>query len=233
MKEYFKIANLHEWNWFMKKIEVVNPNARFRNFSLERKPTELKMQAAFFQAEDVILRISGDDLDFDVLTLFKRFDDDWDGNYFDVGKLMATKNKATSKKYKMTKKEHEEFCELCESYQTLADALSAISEFDQVYPALHKKIYEHTTSSIKEFELGFVRAWAQPSLIEVIPDRKWKVKVPRSDESYYFKDKIDGKAYLTTVSIEPKNTNGALFTDEELKQFGLDDNFFGKVEVSE
>lgn len=68
---------------------------------------------------------------------------------------------------------------------------------------------------------------------ECIPDRKRKVKVPRSDESYYFKDKIDGKAYLTTVSVDPKNANGALFTDEELKQFGLDNDLFEKVEVQE
>lgn len=172
MKEYFKIANLHEWNWFMKKIEVVNPNARFRNFSLERKPTELKMQPAFFQAEDVILRISGDDLDFDVLTLFKRFDDDWDGNYFDVGKLMATKNKAITK-YKMTKKEHEEFCRLCESYQTLVDVLIAICECDYVYTELHNRIYEGSNSSIIVAEKKFANAYFHQETIEVVPNKKY------------------------------------------------------------
>lgn len=228
MKEYFKIANLHEWNWFMKKIEVVNPNARFRNFWLERKPTELKMQAAFFQAKDVILRISGDDLDFDTLTLFKRLDNDWDGNYFDVGKLMATKNKATAK-YKMTKKEHEEFCELRESYQTLADVLNAISDFDQVYPVLHKKIYAHTASSIKEFEFEFVRVWKHPSLIEVIPDKKWNVKVPKFDDRFYYKD--NGK--LNWAYGRYNGDSDQQFTNEELKEYGLDNDLFEKKEVSE
>lgn len=133
-------------------------------------------------------------------------------------------------KVRMSVAEKKEFDELKSDWQVLICAFDAINEID--YPRWFSRLNDYPDDN-DEHQLDFARAWADPSLIEVISDRKWKVKVPRSDESYYFKDKIDGKAYLTTVSIEPKNTNGALFTDEELKQFGLDDNFFGKVEVSE
>lgn len=130
----------------------------------------------------------------------------------------------------MSVAEKKEFDELKSDWQVLICAFDAINEID--YPRWFSRLNDYPDDN-NEHQLEFVRAWADESLIEVIPDRKRKVKVPRSDESYYFKDKIDGKAYLTTVSVDPKNTNGALFTDEELKQFGLDDNLFEKVEVSE
>lgn len=133
-------------------------------------------------------------------------------------------------KVRMSVAEKKEFDELKSDWQVLICAFDAINEID--YPRWFSRLNDYPDDN-DEHQLEFARAWADPSLIEVISDRKWKVKVPRSDDSYYFKCEINGKVYLTTVSIEPENTNGALFTDEELKQFGLDDNFFGKVEVSE
>lgn len=135
-------------------------------------------------------------------------------------------------KIKMTQVEKDEFDVLKTRALTLNVCFGMVNDFG--YPHLDKRL--NGDNKIGQNNLAqneFARAWADESLIEVIPDRKRKVKVPRSDESYYFKDKIDGKAYLTTVSVDPKNTNGALFTDEELKQFGLDDNLFEKVEVTD
>lgn len=136
-------------------------------------------------------------------------------------------------KVRMSVAEKKEFDWLKDNAGSLYYALDYIDEerYNRgTIPHLFDAIYG---DNAKIKEIVFARVWDDPSLIEVISDRKWKVKVPRSDDSYYFKCEINGKVYLTTVSIEPENTNGALFTDEELKQFGLDDNFFGKVEVSE
>lgn len=137
-------------------------------------------------------------------------------------------------KVRMSVAEKKEFDRLKENALSLRFAFDELKSEHGNYPKLCERLFNNTLDvEDSKAQNDFARAWSDESLIEVIPDRKWKVKVPRSDESYYFKDKIDGKAYLITVSVEPKNTNGALFTDEELKQFGLDDNFFEKVEVKD
>ena len=133
----------------------------------------------------------------------------------------------------MTEAEKKEF-DLIHEEETLYNALDVI----EYYPHLYKRIYEHTPASIPEFELEFARAWADESLIEVIPDKKWNVKVPIScDDAYYnkvfndCKDAVMVKHYVDKRSLQIDNN--FKFTAEEIKYYHLDNDLFEKVEVKE
>jgi hypothetical protein len=79
---------------------------------------------------------------------------------------------------------------------------------------------------------------ADPSIIEVIPEKKWNVKVQIScDDAYYnkvfndCKDAVMVKHYVDKRSLQIDNN--FKFTAEEIKYYHLDNDLFEKVEVSE
>lgn len=103
-------------------------------------------------------------------------------------------------------------------------------------PKLYSRLFIDVDRDRNDSQLEFARAWVEPSLIEVILDKKWNVKVPISHErDYYCKTaSISG----TTVVTERVGNGSELwtkdnfqFTAEELKQYGLDNDLFEKVEV--
>lgn len=132
-------------------------------------------------------------------------------------------------KVRMSEAEKKEFDQLDKDLSLI----EALNEIQDNYGALSKRIYSHTTESIKEFEFEFARAWADPSLIEVIPEKKYWVKVPPTNDSYYFKNEIDGVEYLTTISFKPFDSKGGQFTQAEIEHHGLDKDIFKKVEVGD
>jgi len=133
-------------------------------------------------------------------------------------------------KVKFTEAEKKEFDWLKgKQPQTLRDVISCINEENSDYGTvsnLFNAIYEDKTLT----ELDFARAWNDESLIEVIPDKKWNVKIFNSDDAIYWK-KQDGS--LTVATIDLTDSDRTQFTAEELKQYGLDNDLFEKVEVKE
>ena len=136
----------------------------------------------------------------------------------------------------MSVAEKKEFDELKSDWQVLICAFDAINEID--YPRWFSRLNDYPDDNDKH-QIEFARAWADPSLIEVIPDKKWNVKVPISHErDYYYKDAAVGGG--KTVITNRVGNGSELWTDYdfqftagELKHYGLDSDLFEKVEVLE
>ena len=132
-------------------------------------------------------------------------------------------------KIQFTEAEKKEFDSI-DNDETLYNALDIIERED--YPHLYKRIYEHAIMSIPKFEWEFARAWADPELIEVPPEKKWNVRVPAVDNpTFYYKtgDGVD----VCKPSPTMQNLETVQFTAEEIKQYDLGNDLFEKVEVSE
>lgn len=134
-------------------------------------------------------------------------------------------------KIQFTEAEKKEFDSI-DNDETLSNALDIIERED--YPNLYGRIYYHTVPEYQKFELEFARAWADPDLIEVLPEKKWNVRVPISnDEEFYKKDSTGKVGTVSFVEEHSLKLSDMQFTAEELKQYGLNNDLFEKVEVSE
>ena len=130
-------------------------------------------------------------------------------------------------KIQFTEAEKAEFDSI-DNDETLSNALDIIERED--YPNLYGRIYYHTVPEYQKFELEFARAWADPDLIEVLPEKKWNVRVPKLKNMFYWKNDDE------TLDYQDSQYNcyhHQQFTAEELKHYGLDNDLFEKVEVQE
>lgn len=133
-------------------------------------------------------------------------------------------------KVRMSVAGKEQFDELKNYTSLLSVAMDRITRCNSQYPHLYSKFFNHeTTKKDVQAQLDFTRAWADESLIEVIPDKKWNVKIPMIDR-FYFKDD-DGR--IQPAKRIYNDDDNQQFTTEELKQYGLDKDIFEKVEVKQ
>ncbi|SFV40548.1 hypothetical protein [Ligilactobacillus acidipiscis] len=137
------------------------------------------------------------------------------------------------RKVKMAKAEKAEFDKLNKEWTTLYLAISAINDEFLEYPLLNNRLFIRMTSAEEnEAQIEFARAWADPSLIEVIPEKRWNVKVApfeRTKRYYYKGDKgLLGEGDSCNNQYEFQQ-----FTTDELKEYGLDDDMFEKIEVTD
>lgn len=141
-------------------------------------------------------------------------------------------------KVKTTKAEKKEFDKLKDEMSLdrhdLDDLLTRIKDSED-FPLLYHRLYVADGDGV-ESQLEFARAWADPSLIEVIPEKKWNVKVPIScDDAYYNKVINDCKdAVMVKNNVDKRSlqiNNNFKFTAEEIKYHHLDNDLFEKVEV--
>lgn len=111
----------------------------------------------------------------------------------------------------------------------LDDLLTRIQDSED-YPLLYHRLYVADGDGV-ERQLEFARAWADPSLIEVIPEKRWNVKVPPFERThrYYYKDGME----LHWASSSNNEDEDQQFTESELKEYGLDDDMYEKVEVTD
>lgn len=135
-------------------------------------------------------------------------------------------------KVKMAKAEKAEFDELKEKYseKTLSEILKYMDEA-QTGKGLDEHLFCGTLEEDDQAQLDFARAWADPSLIEVIPEKRWNVKIPpfgRTNKFYY---KYGGE--LEGADSVGNDDEDQQFTDSELKEYGLDDDMFEKIEVTD
>lgn len=100
------------------------------------------------------------------------------------------------------------------------------------YPKLCERLFNNTLDAEdSKAQNDFARAWADPSLIEAIPEKKRNVKVPIScGADYYRKDggHVDVAIYASQDELLYDELQ---FTAEELKHYDLDKDIFEKVEV--
>lgn len=126
------------------------------------------------------------------------------------------------------KKEFDELKnELTAHIYDLDDLLTKIRASD--YPHLYHRLYVADGDGVKS-QLEFARAWADPSLIEVIPEDKYWVKCYPTDDCYFYK--YEGKILAGVPRVHLERFQ---FTTDEIVEYHLDgtENIFEKVEVSE
>ena len=130
-------------------------------------------------------------------------------------------------KVRFTGEEKAEFDELKSDWQVLICAFDAINEID--YPRWFSRLNDYPDDN-DEHQLDFARAWADPSLIEVIPEDKYWVKCYPTDDCYFYK--YEGKILAGVPRVHLERFQ---FTTDEIVEYHLDgtENIFEKVEVSE
>lgn len=250
MTKYYRVRTQEQWDWLVSKLNVcrVEPidypmivchEQGRRNYSLIKyhkgpEPIiEVSQMMEESRMEDYVT-IKGEDLKN--IEMFRG--DESKGNlreFWDISKVNISKS-LLYPKVRMSVAEKKEFDELKSDWQVLICAFDAINEID--YPRWFSRLNDYPDDNDKH-QIEFARAWADPSLIEVIPDKKWNVKVPISHErDYYYKDAAVGGG--KTVITNRVGNGSELWTDYdfqftagELKHYGLDSDLFEKVEVLE
>ena len=135
-------------------------------------------------------------------------------------------------KVRMSVAEKKEFDRLKENALSLRFAFDELKSEHGNYPKLCERLFNNTLDvEDSKAQNDFARAWADPSLIEVIPEKKWNVKVPpfeRTNKYYYkFGEKL---RWAGRVGNDDEDQQ---FTADELKEYRLDDDMYEKVEVKE
>ena len=151
-------------------------------------------------------------------------------NYF---KELQIPKSLVQPKVKMTQAEKDEFDKLKDEISLnrhdLDDLLTRIKDSED-FPFLYHRLYVADGDGV-ESQLEFARAWANPSLIEVIPEKKWNVKVPPFEKTNKYYYKFGEK--LRWAGRFGNDDEDQQFTADELKEYGLDDDMYEKVEVKE
>ena len=155
-----------------------------------------------------------------LMAFYPDHSDYWHG---DFKELLIPKSLLYPKVH-MSVAEKKEFDELKKEVDHASEALSTvrITDFGESY--LARKIYRKHELS----ELDFARAWADPSLIEVVKEPKFNVKVPNTKDCLYYKINNSVRA-----GVPQRHPSRFKFTVSELKQYGLDSDMYEKVEVQE
>ncbi|MFT8608020.1 MAG: hypothetical protein ABF690_00435 [Liquorilactobacillus nagelii] len=113
------------------------------------------------------------------------------------------------KKITMTPNEKKEFDRLCQnSGDDIVDSFNNIADYYHIYPNLNKRLFLGTLEKNKYVQREFVRALEKPSLIEVVREKKYWIKL------------ADG--YLVNVMgdwLTLKNKkDGDIFTQSEIDE---------------
>ena len=135
-------------------------------------------------------------------------------------------------KVKFTEGEKREFDDIKKHVTALYNAMVLIFEHrDECINLNNKFFYSAPPKYLNDVQRDFARAWTDESLIEVIPDKKWNVKVPHIENRFYFKHTDGGLKGSSSAYNDDYNQQ---FTVEELKYYGLEDeSIYKRVEVEE
>lgn len=120
------------------------------------------------------------------------------------------------KKITMTPNEKKEFDRLCQnSGDDIVDSFNNIADYYHIYPNLNKRLFLGTLEKNKYVQREFVRALEKPSLIEVVKEKKYWIKL------------ADG--YLVNVMgdwLTLKNKkDGDIFTQSEIDELQKREQF--------
>ena len=219
MPKYYRVRSQQEWDWLMQWFEEQSKEIQWCDS--DYLPTDFNFYHAN-RGNTVVEKNDKEELYYASLTHYQQ--DENVHSFIEVSDLMENEK---MEKIKFTKAMKKEFNELNKD-MSLSDTLNEIQED---CGGLNSWIYSHPSASIPYFELKFARAWADPSLIETIPDKKWNVKVPHIENRFYFKHTDGGLKGASSAYNDDYNQQ---FTVEELKYYGLEDeSIYKRVEVEE
>lgn len=115
-------------------------------------------------------------------------------------------------KVKFTEEEKREFDDIKKHVTALYNAMVLIFEHrDECINLNNKLFYSAPPKYLNDVQRDFARAWTDESLIEVIPDKKWNVKVPISCGADK-KRKVEG-GYTDIILDLPNETITAVGED--------------------
>ena len=261
MSKYYRVRTQEQWDWLKNKLEIkgdlhvsyfpvtiLDGDIFCGIYKYHDDPEPLIEVSQMMEDEKMEDYVTIDSGDFDKIK-FDRPQED--GNSFvvkkvnvmgyDTGKYVRDVELPTDllipkpllyPKVRMSVAEKKEFDRLKENALSLRFAFDELKSEHGNYPKLCERLFNNTLDvEDSKAQNDFARAWADPSLIEVIPEKKWNVKIPpfSRTNNYYFKV---GKN-LESAASEYNGDEDQQFTADELKEYGLDDDMYEKVEVKE
>ena len=216
MPKYYRVRSQQEWDWLMQWFEEQSKEIQWCDS--DYLPTDFNFYHAN-RGNTVVEKNDKEELYYASLTHYQQ--DENVHSFIEVSDLMENEK---MEKIKFTKAMKKEFNELNKD-MSLSDTLNEIQED---CGGLNSWIYSHPSASIPYFELKFARAWTDPSLIDVIPEKKYWVKCYPTDDCYFYK--YDGKIRAGVPRVHLERFH---FTAKEITDYHLDGNTFEKVEVGD
>ena len=132
-------------------------------------------------------------------------------------------------KVKFTEEEKREFDDIKKHVTALYNAMVLIFEHrDECINLNNKLFYSAPPKYLNDVQRDFARALTDPSLIDVIPEKKYWVKCYPTDDCYFYK--YDGKILAGVPRVHLERFH---FTAKEITDYHLDGNTFEKVEVGD
>lgn len=251
MPKYYRVRSQQEWDWLADKLNIYCVKSMACPVIIEHEQgqkdyrivqyyggfepvIEVSQMMEESKMEDYIT-IKGEDLlkikNEDNRQSFYAYIDDLfiPANYF---KELHIPKSLVQPKVKMTQAEKDEFDDIKKHVTALYNAMVLIFEHrDECINLNNKLFYSAPPKYLNDVQRDFARAWTDESLIEVIPDKKWNVKVPHIENRFYFKHTDGGLKGSSSAYNDDYNQQ---FTVEELKYYGLEDeSIYKRVEVEE
>ena len=243
MTKYYRVRTPEQWDWLKNKLEIED-DSHVSNFPVTILYDDVICGIYRYHDDpepliEVSQMMEESEMESEGEPMTEIILDDLDqvnhGVRFENGEKIKFVTLPTSKLYPkvpMTEAEKKEFDKLKDEMSLdrhdLDDLLTRIKDSED-FPLLYHRLYVADGDGV-ESQLEFARAWADPSLIEVIPEKRWNVKVAPFERTkrYYRKDDKgllgEGDSYSNQYEFQQ-------FTADELKEYGLDDDLFEKVEV--
>ena len=245
MSKYYRVRTQEQWDWLKNKLEIkgdlhvsyfpvtiLDGDIFCGIYKYHDDPEPLIEVSQMMEDEKMedYVTIKGEDLKN--VEMF--CGNESKGNlreFWDISKVNIPKP-LLYPKVKFTEEEKREFDRLKENALSLRFAFDELKSEHGNYPKLCERLFNNTLDvEDSKAQNDFARAWADESLIEVIPDKKWNVKVPHIENRFYFKHTDGGLKGSSSAYNDDYNQQ---FTVEELKYYGLEDeSIYKRVEVEE
>lgn len=108
---------------------------------------------------------------------------------------------------------------LVELFKEIRDAFNSIDGDGVVYPTLKAKLYN--SCKVKAAQEAMALAYLHPELIEVIPDKKYFVRVPIKGPTTYYFEKAGNVLAIDDAENKVVHPQSMSFTQDEIVKFGL------------
>lgn len=240
MPKYYRVRTQEQWDWLKNKLEIeddlhvsdfpmtfLDGDVFCGIYKYHDDPEPLIEVSQMMEGEKMedYVEIDGKELN-DVEFIDSGCHLGGHNKINGIQKIWFPKNKLYPK-VRMSVAEKEEFDWLKDYAETIYDALDYLDEERTDHGTvsnLFDAVYKNQTLK----EIDFARAWADPSLIDVIPEKKYWVKCYPTDDCYFYK--YDGKILAGVPRVHLERFH---FTAKEITDYHLDGNTFEKVEVGD
>ena len=258
MPKYYRVRSQQEWDWLADKLNIYCVKSMACPVIIEheqgQKDYRIVQYYGGFEPVIEVSQMTEESKMEDYVTINShdlekiKFDrPQEDGNSFVVNKVnpLGDSSKYTREvelpvrlripksllypKVRMTEAEKKEFDDVKKHVTALYNAMVLIFEHrDECINLNNKLFYSAPPKYLNDVQRDFARAWTDPSLIDVIPEKKYWVKCYPTDDCYFYK--YDGRILAGVPRVHLERFH---FTAKEITDYHLDGNTFEKVEVGD